>query len=156
MTLSNTISSVKVGSGQSETFITKCGLRQVLLYGAECWTVTQSDGAALGVFERKILRKIFGPICVDDVYRIRYNHELYELYGDVDVARRPRCRMDEDAPARKVFDAVIVGTRRRGRPRTRWQDQVMETLSTLGVTNWRRRAQDRVAWRHIALQAETR
>nr|XP_043068191.1 uncharacterized protein LOC122321607 [Drosophila bipectinata] len=28
MTLSNTISSVKVGSGQSETFITKCGLRQ--------------------------------------------------------------------------------------------------------------------------------
>ncbi|XP_070136092.1 uncharacterized protein [Drosophila bipectinata] len=101
-----------------------------------------------------------------DVYRIRYNHELYELYGDVDVASRVKsqrlrwlghvARMDEDAPARKVFDAVIVGTRRRGRPRTRWQDQVMETLSTLGVTNWRRRAQDRDAWRHIALQAETR
>ncbi|XP_060665319.1 uncharacterized protein LOC132797575 [Drosophila nasuta] len=135
---------------------------RLLLYGAECWTVTQSDAAALGVFERKILRKIFGPICVDDVYRIRYNHELY---GDVDVASRVKsqrlrwlghvARMDEDAPARKVFDAVIVGTRRRGRPRTRWQDQVMETLSTLGVTNWRRRAQDRDAWRHITLQAET-
>ncbi|XP_060665228.1 uncharacterized protein LOC132797508 [Drosophila nasuta] len=95
--------------------------------------------SALGVFERKVLRKIFGPICVDDVYRIRYNHELYELYGDVDVASRVKsqrlrwlghvARMDEDAPARKVFAAVIVGTRRRGRPRTRWQDQVMETLS---------------------------
>ncbi|XP_060665535.1 uncharacterized protein LOC132797772 [Drosophila nasuta] len=90
----------------------------------------------------KILRKIFGPICVDDVYRIRYNHELYELYGDVDVDSRVKsqrlrrlghvARMDEDAPARKVFDAVIVGTRKRGRPRTRWQDQVMENLSTLG------------------------
>ncbi|XP_060665650.1 uncharacterized protein LOC132797914 [Drosophila nasuta] len=114
----------------------------------------------------KFFAKIFGPICVDDVYRIRYNHELYELYGDVDVANRVKsqrlrwlghvARMDEDAPARKVFDAMIVGTRRRGRPRTCWQDQVMETLSTLGVTNWRRRAQDRAAWRHIALQAETR
>ncbi|XP_051859298.1 uncharacterized protein LOC127565328 [Drosophila albomicans] len=153
-------------SRRTKTTLYKTLILPVLLYGAECWTVTQSDAAALGVFERKILRKIFGPICVDDVYRIRYNHELYELYGDVDVASRVKsqrlrwlghvARMDEDAPARKVFDAMIVGTRRRGRPRTRWQDQVMDTLSTLGVTNWRRRAQDRAAWRHIALQAETR
>ncbi|XP_070137322.1 uncharacterized protein [Drosophila bipectinata] len=110
------------------TLANRCYFGLILLYGAECWTVTQSDAAALGVFERKILRKIFGPICVDDVYRIRYNHELYELYGDVDVASRVKsrrlrwlghvARMDEDAPARKVFDAVIVGTRRRGRPRT--------------------------------------
>ncbi|XP_060665561.1 uncharacterized protein LOC132797804 [Drosophila nasuta] len=153
-------------SRRTKTTLYKTLILPVLLYGAECWTVTQSDAAALGVFERKILRKIFGPICVDDVNRIRYNHELYELYGDVDVANRVKsqrlrwlghvARMDEDAPARKVFDAVIVGTRRRGRPRMRWQDQVMENLSTLGVTNWRRRAQDRDAWRHIALQAETR
>ncbi|XP_044249360.1 uncharacterized protein [Drosophila takahashii] len=198
MTLSNTISSVKVGSGQSETFSTKCGLRQghslscmlfnilmesIISKAGMHWTGTiltnrcvqllgyaddidvigrtkhdvtgpfgaigkksakvglavnrektkfmvcssresrRLDVAALGVFERKILRKIVGPICVDDVYRIRYNHELYELYGDVDVASRVKsqrlcwlghiARMDEDAPARKVFDAVIVGTRRR-------------------------------------------
>ncbi|XP_020806218.1 uncharacterized protein LOC110182509 [Drosophila serrata] len=138
----------------------------VLLYGAECWTVVQSDAAALGVFERKILRKIFGPICVGDAYRIRWNHELYELYGDVDIVSRVKiqrlrwlghiARMEEDAPARKVFDAVIVGKRRRGRPRIRWQDQVMEALSTSGVTNWRARAQDREAWRQIVQQAVTR
>ncbi|XP_062127293.1 uncharacterized protein LOC133839668 [Drosophila sulfurigaster albostrigata] len=107
-------------SRRTKTTLYKTLILPVLLYGAECWTVTQSDAAALGVFERKILRKIFGPICVDDVYRIRYNHELYELYGDVDVASRVKsqrlrwlghvARMDEDAPARKVFDAVIVGT----------------------------------------------
>ncbi|XP_043064518.1 uncharacterized protein LOC122320474 [Drosophila ficusphila] len=139
---------------------------KVLLYGAECWTVVQSDAAALGVFERKILRKIFGPICVGDAYRIRWNHELYELYGDVDVVSRVKihrlrwlghiARMEEDTPARKVFDAVIVGKRRRGRPRMRWQDQVMEALSTSGAANWRRRAQDRDAWRQIVQQAVTR
>ena len=35
----------------------------VLLYGAETWTLTSSDEQALGVFERKILRKIYGPFC---------------------------------------------------------------------------------------------
>ncbi|XP_051858122.1 uncharacterized protein LOC127565084 [Drosophila albomicans] len=75
-------------SRRTKTTLYKTLILPVLLYGAECWTVTLSDAAALGVFERKILRKIFGPICVDDVYRIRYNHELYELYGDVDVASR--------------------------------------------------------------------
>ena len=34
----------------------------VLPYGAEAWTLSNTDAAALGVFERKVLRKIFGPI----------------------------------------------------------------------------------------------
>ena len=36
-----------------------------------------TDAAALGVFERKVLRKIFGPVRVGDDYRIRTNRELY-------------------------------------------------------------------------------
>ena len=32
----------------------------VLLYGAEAWTLSNTDAADLGVFERKVLRKIFG------------------------------------------------------------------------------------------------
>lgn len=137
----------------------------VLLYGAEAWTVSQTDAAALGVFERKILRKIFGPVCVGEDYRIRWNDELYELYNDVDVAKRMNVqrlrwlghvvRMDEEAPARKVFDAVVGGQRRRGRPRLRWKSQVTDALSSLGVANWRRRAQSRGAWRKILRQVET-
>lgn len=138
----------------------------VLLYGAEAWTMTQSDAAALGVFERKILRKIFGPICVGDAYRIRWNDELYELYDDVDIVQRINiqrlrwlghiARMDETTPARAAFDAVVGGQRRRGRPRARWKDQMSEITSGLGVTNWRTRAQDRIAWRRIMHQAVPR
>ncbi|XP_043064084.1 uncharacterized protein LOC122320073 [Drosophila ficusphila] len=161
MTLSNTISSVK-----AKITLYKKLILPVLLYGAACWTVVPSDAAALGVFERKILCKIFGPFCVGDAYRIGLNQELYELYGDVDVVSRVKihrlhwlvhiARMEEDASARKVFDAVIVGKRRRGRPRMRWQDQVMEALSTSGAANWRRRAQNRDAWRRIVQQAVAR
>ena len=42
----------------------------------------------LATFEWKILRKIFGPICVDAEYRRSINHELYELYDDEELPRR--------------------------------------------------------------------
>ena len=75
--------------------------------------MAQSDAAALGVFERKILRKIFGPVRVGDDYRIRMNHELYELYGDIDIYRRITiqrlrwlghvARIGEEAPAKRKY-----------------------------------------------------
>ena len=103
----------------------------------------------MGVFERKVLRKIFGPVRVGDDYRIRTNRKLYELFNDMDVAKRINnqrfrwlghaVRMDEDATPRRVFVAVVGGHRRVGRPRTFWKDQVEEALTSNGVTNWRRR-----------------
>jgi hypothetical protein len=39
-------------------------------------------------YERKILRKIFGPIQdKDGSWRIRMNHELKELIGNADIVR---------------------------------------------------------------------
>ena len=90
----------------------------VLLYGAEAWTLLSTDAAALRVFERKVLRKIFGAVRVGDDFRIRFNSELYELLNDMDVVRwlGHVVRMEEYAPARQVFVAGICGSRRRGRP----------------------------------------
>ena len=36
----------------------------MLLYGAEKWMLLSTDAAALIVFERKVLRKIFDPVRV--------------------------------------------------------------------------------------------
>jgi len=36
-------------------------IRPVLTYGSETWVLSKCDEAVLGVFERKILRAIFGP-----------------------------------------------------------------------------------------------
>ena len=57
----------------------------VLLYGATARTLLSTDAAALRIFERKVLRKMFGPVRVVDDVRIRYNSELYELFGTVRV-----------------------------------------------------------------------
>ena len=89
----------------------------VLLYGAEAWTLLSTDAAALRVFERKVLRKIFAPVQVGDDFRIRFNSKPYELLNDTDVVQRINnqrlrwpghvVRMEENAPARRVFDAGI-------------------------------------------------
>ena len=92
-----------------------------------------ADEKSLGTFERKILRKIFGPICGNAEYRRRMNHELYEQYDDVELARRVTnqrlrwlghvVRMDGQAPARRVFKTNLSGGSRRSHIRvgdTRW------------------------------------
>jgi hypothetical protein len=55
-------------------------VRPVLTCGCEAWTLTKTDEVTLGTFERKILRQIYGPILERGEWRIRYSHELYQLY----------------------------------------------------------------------------
>ena len=59
----------------------------VLLYVAEPWTLSSTDATALGVFESKVLRKIFGAVTVGDDYRTRTIRKLYELFNDMDAKR---------------------------------------------------------------------
>ena len=94
------------------------------------------------MFERKILRKIYEPICVDDEYRRRMNHELYQLFSDIDIVRRIELqrlrwlghvvRMDEDAPAQKAYKSEpAYGSRRRERRRIRWKVQVEGNIAKM-------------------------
>jgi hypothetical protein len=39
------------------------------------------------IFERRILRRICGPINENCTCRSKYNHELYELYNEPDIAQ---------------------------------------------------------------------
>jgi hypothetical protein len=52
--------------------IYKTVIRPVATYGSETWTLTKSDENSLRIFERKILRKIYGPVQEGDTWRIRY------------------------------------------------------------------------------------
>jgi hypothetical protein len=52
------------------------------LYGAECWTLSRTYEKIVDVFERKILRRIYGPIKGRDQWRCRFNKELYDLFKE--------------------------------------------------------------------------
>ena len=64
-------------------------------------------------------------------------------------------RMDQARPTGKLLDWKPMGTRPVGRPRQRWQEDVMEDLKKLKVKNWKEAAKDRRTWRDLAEKAKT-
>jgi hypothetical protein len=49
-----------------------------VLYGSESWTLCKAHEALLGGSERKILRRIYGAVQIDGIWRRHYNNELYK------------------------------------------------------------------------------
>ena len=47
--------------------------------GAEIWTFKLADEQHLRVFERKIIRRIYGPVFIDGEWKRRCNKEIDEL-----------------------------------------------------------------------------
>jgi hypothetical protein len=59
-------------------------IRPAATYASETWMLTKADERALRLFERKILRSIFGAMQVKGQWRRRYN---FELYDEPDLAK---------------------------------------------------------------------
>ena len=55
---------------------------------------------------------------------------------------------------KKIFTEELEGTRRRGRPRKGWREEVERDLQVLGVRRWRELVIDREKWRGIVRQAK--
>jgi hypothetical protein len=54
-------------------------VRPVIAYGAETWTMRAADELALRILERRIMRRIYGPISAQGSWQIRTNSEINEL-----------------------------------------------------------------------------
>jgi hypothetical protein len=63
-------------------------IRLVVTYAAETWTLNISDENALRMFEWKVIRKIYGPVFEDGVWRVRSNSEINSLLQGEDSETR--------------------------------------------------------------------
>ena len=63
-------------------------------------------------------------------------------------------RMEEDRMSKKIFAQELEGTRRRGRPRKRWKEEVERDLQVLGVRRWRELVADRKKLKDIVRQTK--
>jgi len=135
-------------------------IRVVALYGSESWNTTLADEEALGVFERRVLRTIYGPVKEEGEYRSRFNKELYDLYQEPDIATVLRVnrlrwaghviRRPIDAPVQKVTTSDFTeGKRSRGRPKSDWSGCVENDAKKLRICNWQRAAKDRTSFRKL-------
>ena len=63
-------------------------------------------------------------------------------------------RMEEGRMPKKIFTQELEGTRRRGRPRKGWREEVVRDLQVLGVRRWRELVIDREKLRGVVRQAK--
>jgi hypothetical protein len=75
----------KIISRTAKIQVYKTLIRPVATYGAETWTLTVTEENALRMFERKIVRRIYGPVMENNVWRTRYNEELNTLLKEEDI-----------------------------------------------------------------------
>uniref|UniRef100_A0A8D8VY55 Uncharacterized protein n=1 Tax=Cacopsylla melanoneura TaxID=428564 RepID=A0A8D8VY55_9HEMI len=111
----------------------------------------------LRTFENKILRKIYGPVCERGIWRIRKNKEIRDLFNEPDIIANIRCRRMRwtghvlrrggESLIKSVWEGEIAGTRRRGRPKLRWKDQIKKNMEQINISEEEEEAQDRTVWR---------
>jgi hypothetical protein len=126
-------------------------IKPALMNGCETWSLLQNADIKLGAFERKILRRIYGPIKENGQWRCRCNTEVYndiDIVNDVQLRRLEWAghviRIPEESIPRKVMMGRLEGVRPIGRPRERWMDGVRtDAKDLLKVKNWKAQALDR-------------
>jgi len=127
--------------------------------------VTEKEEQAVPIFERKIFRRIYGRKYENGEWKSRMNRGLEEMSKGENVVKWIKeqriswlChleRMEEDRMPKKIFTLELEGTRRRGRPRKIWKEEVERDLQVLGVRRWRELVADRKKRKDIVRQAKT-
>ena len=95
--------------------------RPVVLCGSEAWCLMANGEKNLRIWERKVLRKIFGPICAAGYWRSRTNEEVRQLYGELDIVTEMKKgrlrwlgrveRMSEERVVKRLYQNTPEGSR---------------------------------------------
>jgi hypothetical protein len=99
--------------------------RPIVMYASETWQPRKLEEKMIITWERKILRRIFGPKKEDGTWKIRTNKELTELCNNTDIVAKIRSRriawlghlirMEQGQMVKQLFDEKLGGKRRTGR-----------------------------------------
>jgi hypothetical protein len=126
--------------------------------------MTKKEEQAVLIFGRKIFRRIYGPKYEDGEWKNRTNWELEDLNKGEYIVKWIKGqriswlghleRMEKVRMPKKIFIQELEGTRRRGRPRKGWREEVERDLQVLGVRRRTELVIDRDKWRGIVGQAK--
>ena len=114
-------------------------------------------------FERRI---VIGPTRTDDGYwGIKTSQEINEILKGKNIIgflKKSRLnwlghveRMIDDNNVQKIKRWKPMSKRPIGRPKTRWEDDVMDDINNTNVGNWKKVIQNRDSWKKVVEQART-
>jgi len=137
-------------------------IRPTVTYASKTWVLKESMINKLMIFERKIMSKILGPTRSDDGYwRIKTNQEINDMLKGQNIIgfiKKQRLnwlghveRMAEDINVKKIKRWKPMSKRPTGRPKLRWEDDVLEDIRS----NWKNVTHNRDRWKRVVEQAIT-
>ena len=107
------------------------------------------------VGEENINVKYYGPVVEQEMWRIRTNQELRELYKYLDIVADIKketlewiglvVRINQGRTVKKAFERKLEGSRR-GTPRLEWLEDVEKDLRETKLKRWRQKAVDSEEW----------
>jgi len=114
-------------------------IRPTVTYVSETWVLKENMINKLMIFERKIMRKIFDSKRSDDGHwRIKTNQEINDILKGQNIIgfiKKQRFnwldhveRMAEDNNVQKIKRWKPMSKRPIGRPKTRWENDVLEDI----------------------------
>jgi hypothetical protein len=78
----------KLLSKNSKMSVHKTIIRRVVTYGSETWMMNITHEEKLKIFERKILRSVYGPVQdSNNEWRVRTNQEIEALMKEENIVR---------------------------------------------------------------------
>jgi hypothetical protein len=112
------------------------------------------------------VREIFGPTRSDDGYwRSKTDQEINDILkgqntiGFIKKQRLNRLghveRMPGDNIVQKIKRWKPMSKRPIGRPKTRWEDDVLEDIKSTNIGNWKKVTQNGESWKKVVEQART-
>ena len=137
-----------------------------LTHACETWVLKENIKTKLRVFERKVLRKIYGPAKEKDgTWWIKSNEELNRLTGNKNIINYIKAqrlawfghvhRMPDNSMVKKVYEWSPALTRSLGRPKSRWEDDVKGDITRMNITNWKDCIRNRPKWKKLVEKAKT-
>jgi hypothetical protein len=142
-------------------------IRPKVAYSCETWVLKETiKRNKLMVFERKELKRIFGPTKErDGTWRIKTNNELDELIRHKIIINHIKAqrlswfghlhRMPEERMVKRVYKCKPMLTQPLGRPKNRWENDIRKDMKKLKIKNWTSYIQDRNRWKLYVEKAKT-
>jgi len=104
--------------------------------------IERSHNFKLLVFERKILRRIFGPQ-KKKIWRVETNEELDKLIKHKKIMNHIKAqrlswfghvqRMPDTRTVKKIFNWNPLSKRSQGRPKYRWEDNIKQDICQIKI-----------------------
>jgi len=121
-------------------------IRPIVTYASETWVLKEIMIQKLLVFERKILRRIFGPTKENQTWRIKTDEEMDKFIKHKNIVNCIKAQrlswlghvkiMPDNRTFKKIFKWKPLTKSSQGRPKYRWEDNAKQDICQMKIKNW--------------------